>query len=58
MVLWNDVEIMAKWGYFKEPWLILKPLNALIFFGGLILGTVLVMGRIKRQRHQDSQIKR
>ena len=53
MVLWNDVEIMAKWGYFKEPWLIFKPLNALIFFGGLILGTILVLKRIKKQHKEE-----
>lgn len=53
MVLWNDIEIMAKWGYFKEPWLIFKPLNALIFFGGLILGTILVLRRIRRKDNRD-----
>ncbi|MCK4772814.1 MAG: hypothetical protein KAT18_07830, partial [Candidatus Latescibacteria bacterium] len=54
MVLWNDVEIMAKWRYFKEPWLILRPLNALIFFGGLILGTILVLRGIRKQRQSES----
>jgi len=54
MVLWNDVEIMAKWHYFKEPWLIFKPLNAAIFFGGLILGTVLVVIWIKRGQRETT----
>jgi len=58
MVLWNDVEIMAKWRYFKEPWLILEPLNALIFFGGLILGTILVLRGIRKQHQSESTASR
>jgi hypothetical protein len=56
MVLWNDVEIMAKWHYFKEPWLILKPLNAAIFFGGLILGTILVVRWIRRSQSKSVEV--
>ncbi len=50
MVFWNDVEILAKWGIFKEPWLIFNPITALIFFGGLSLGIYLVLKEIKKPR--------
>lgn len=36
---WTAIEILAKWGVMKEPWLLLDPQTALFFFGGLGLGT-------------------
>lgn len=42
MVLWNTVEIAAKWNLFAEPWLVLSPMTALVFFGGATFGAVLV----------------
>ncbi len=38
-VAWTPVEIFAKWGVLKEPWLLLEPSTATVFFGGLALGT-------------------
>ena len=48
MVFWNDIEILAKWRIFQEPWLILNPITALIFFGGLFFGIYLVVREVKR----------
>ena len=39
IVVWTPVEIFAKWGVLKEPWLLLEPGTATIFFGGLTVGT-------------------
>jgi hypothetical protein len=39
IVVWTPIEIAGKWGLFREPWLLLQPLTALIFFGGLGVGT-------------------
>ncbi|MGF1466616.1 MAG: hypothetical protein ACFCGT_10815 [Sandaracinaceae bacterium] len=38
-VVWTPIEIFAKWGVMREPWLLLQPNTALLFFGGLALGT-------------------
>ena len=38
-VVWTPIEIFAKWGVLREPWLLLEPTTAVIFFGGLALGT-------------------
>lgn len=40
VVAWTPVEILGKWGAFREPWLLLEPATVAIFFGGLGLGTV------------------
>ena len=39
IVVWTPIEIFAKWGVMKEPWLLLEPGTALLFFGGLGVGT-------------------
>ncbi|MEM1415144.1 MAG: hypothetical protein AAGH15_09600 [Myxococcota bacterium] len=39
IVVWTPVEIFAKWGVLKEPWLLLEPGTAMLFFGGLAVGT-------------------
>ncbi|HJK97545.1 MAG TPA: hypothetical protein RMF84_10005 [Polyangiaceae bacterium LLY-WYZ-14_1] len=39
IVVWTPIEIFAKWGVLNEPWLLLEPTTAVIFFGGLGLGT-------------------
>ena len=54
MVFWNDVEIMAKWGFFNEPWLILEPINAAVFFGGLAIGTWLTVRGVMRDRAESA----
>jgi hypothetical protein len=50
IVCWNDVEIMAKWHLFQEPWLVLHPMNATVFFGGMALGTWLVIRELQHDR--------
>ncbi len=48
MVFWNDIEILAKWRVFQEPWLIFNPVTATIFFGGLFFGIYLVVKEVKK----------
>ncbi len=50
VVAWTPIEISAKWGLFEEPWLILNPQTAVLFFGGLCASGVLVAREILRQR--------
>lgn len=47
VVLWNTIEIAAKWGLFAEPWLILHPATGAVFFGGLAFGAWLVVRAIR-----------
>ena len=51
IICWNTVEIAAKWGLFREPWLILSPATAVVFFGGTALGTWLVVRELRRDAH-------
>ncbi len=39
IVAWTPVEILGKWGWLREPWLMLQPESLVVFFGGLALGT-------------------
>lgn len=39
VVVWTPIEVMGKWGLFREPWLLLQPATVTLFFGGLGLGT-------------------
>jgi len=48
IICWNTVEIAAKWNLFREPWLIFTPLTATVFFGGVALGTWLVVRELRR----------
>lgn len=50
VILFNTFEIMAKWQIFQEPWLVLTPTNAFVFFGGLAFGTFLVIQELRRMR--------
>ena len=49
-VLWTPIEIFAKWGVMQEPWLLLEPRMAVIFFGGLGLGTWALWRAARRLR--------
>jgi hypothetical protein len=39
VVAWTPLEVLGKWGAFREPWLLLEPATVALFFGGLGLGT-------------------
>lgn len=39
IVVWTPIEIFGKWGVMRQPWLLLETTPALVFFGGLAVGT-------------------
>lgn len=39
IVVWTPIEIFGKWGVMRQPWLLLEATTAVIFFGGLAVGT-------------------
>jgi hypothetical protein len=56
IVVWTPIEIFAKWGVLKEPWLLLEPGTATLFFGGLAVGTfALWRAQIRRRRQEDAE---
>ena len=53
IICWNCVEIAAKWGLFREPWLILNPVTAVVLFGAATLGTWLVLRELRSHRREQ-----
>lgn len=53
VIFWNCVEIAAKWGLFREPWLLLHPVTAVVFFGATALGTWLIVRELRREARQE-----
>ena len=49
IVVWTPIEIAGKWGWFRQPWIMLHSSSVLIFFGGLAVGTWLLW-RAQRRR--------
>jgi len=50
IVVWTPIEIFAKWGVMKEPWLLLEPNAFMVFFGGLAVGTWALWRAAKKRR--------
>jgi hypothetical protein len=50
IVVWTPLEILAKWNVFREPWLLLDPAAAAVFFGGLGTGTWALWRAQRKQR--------
>lgn len=49
IVVWTPIEIAGKWGLFREPWLLLRPMTLVIFFGGLGLGSYWLWSAQRRE---------
>jgi hypothetical protein len=50
IVVWTPIEIAGKWGVLREPWLLFQPRSAIVFFGGLALGTWMLWRAQARRR--------
>jgi hypothetical protein len=55
IVVWTPLEILAKWNVFREPWLLLDPAAATVFFGGLGVGTWALWRAQRKQRAQAAE---
>ena len=42
-ILWNDVEILAKWGMLKEPWVHINWPIMSVIIGGFLVSTWLIV---------------
>ena len=54
IIFFTAVEIAAKWGILSEPWVILTPINAIIFFGGTFVGAVLFLRELKTGKREKT----
>lgn len=52
IVVWTPIEILGKWGVMRQPWLLLEATTAVIFFGGLAVGTW-ALWRAQQRRTAD-----
>jgi hypothetical protein len=48
IVAWTPLEIAGKWNLFTQPWLLLQSSSFLVFFGGLAVGTLLLVRAQRR----------
>jgi len=49
-ILWNDVEILAKWGMLKEPWVHLNWPIMSIIIAGFAISTYLIVKDLRRKK--------
>jgi hypothetical protein len=49
IVAWTPLEIAGKWNLFTQPWLLLESTSFLVFFGGLTVGTLLLIRAARRR---------
>ena len=49
-VLWNDVEILAKWGMLKEPWVHINWPIMSVIFAGFAVSTYLIIKDLRRKK--------
>ena len=49
-VLWNDVEILAKWGMLKEPWVHINWPIMSVIIGGFVVSTWLIVRDLRGKK--------
>ncbi len=49
-VLWNDVEILAKWGMLKEPWVHINWKIMSVIIAGFAISTYLIIKDLRRKK--------
>ena len=54
MIFWNDIEVLAKWNMFKEPWVHINwPIMSAIIFG-FCFSTYLIFKDLSARRQKES----
>ncbi len=51
-ILWNDVEILAKWGMLKEPWVHINWPIMSIIIAGFCISTYLIVRDLRRRKEE------
>jgi hypothetical protein len=52
-VLWNDVEILAKWGMLKEPWVHINWPIMSVIIGGFVVSTYLIVRDLRGKKQEE-----
>jgi hypothetical protein len=56
-ILWNDVEILAKWGMLKEPWVHINWPIMSVIIGGFAVSTYLIVKDLRRKKEAMAESK-
>jgi len=56
-ILWNDVEILAKWGMLKEPWVHINWPIMSVIIGGFLVSTYLIVKDLRGRSQGMSESK-
>lgn len=56
-ILWNDVEILAKWGMLKEPWVHINWPIMSVIIGGFCVSTYLIVKDLRRRKAEAIESK-
>jgi hypothetical protein len=56
-VLWNDVEILAKWGMLKEPWVHINWPIMSVIIGGFAVSTYLIVNDLRKRKREMVEAK-
>ncbi len=49
-ILWNDIEILAKWGMLKEPWVHINWTIMSVIIAGFVISTYLIVKDLRRRK--------
>lgn len=52
MIFWNDIEILAKWGMLKEPWVHINWPIMFAIISGFVISSYLIVKDIKARREE------
>jgi len=56
-ILWNDVEILAKWGMLKEPWVHINWPIMSVIIGGFAVSTYLIVTDLRKRKREMLEAK-
>jgi ABC-type microcin C transport system permease subunit YejB len=56
-ILWNDVEILAKWGMLKEPWVHINWPIMSVIIGGFAVSTYLIINDLRKRKREAIESK-
>jgi ABC-type microcin C transport system permease subunit YejB len=56
-ILWNDVEILAKWGMLKEPWVHINWPIMSVIIGGFAVSTYLIVNDLRKRKMERIEAK-
>ena len=56
-ILWNDVEILAKWGMLKEPWVHINWPIMSVIIGGFAVSTYLIINDLRKRKQERIESK-